>query len=254
MGRSLETMLKSLRRLLSRNATSAVTEVFEQWAEARGHVVRPVRGEVGCVVEGQQGTQPWRVEWGAAQRDYIGGFELRLIAELELPRELLAMVLNRTLMEAMEKTVYECFVDDVQTRIDTDIPAEMRWLVLYTKCSGQDLGRLRERYGAVCNLPAWLQQWLHTPLNDALAATIDAVPADQPVVLTIGRGRLTLRTAMAAPDVSALVMWFSVFEHALREAKRLGSEWRDAAGGALTTQPGAWAHSEVAPAGPPVQR
>ncbi len=244
-------MLKSLRRLLSSGSGSGTSSVFERWAESRGHALRHVRGSTGCVVEGQQGTQAWRLEWGASQRDYIGGFELRLMAEMDLPRELMAMVLNRELMEAMEKTVYECFVDDVQTRIDTDIPAEMRWLVLYTKCTGHDLGRLRERYGAVSSLQPWLQQWLLSPLNDALAATIEAVPADQPVVLTIGRGRLMLRAAMATPDANSLAMWFSVFEHALREAKRLGTEWRDAAGGALTTQPGTWQHSELARTPPP---
>jgi hypothetical protein len=244
-------MLKSFRRLLSSGADSGASTVFERWAESRGHSFRHVRGSVGCVVEGLQGTQPWRAEWGAAQRDYIGGFELRLIGEMDLPRELMAMVLNRALMEAMEKTVYDCFVDNVQTRIDTDIPAEMRWLVLYTKCTGHDLGRLRERYGAVSSLQPWLQQWLQSPLNDALAATIEAVPADQPVVLTIGRGRLMLRTAMPTPDATGLAMWFSVFEHGLREARRLGTEWRDAAGGALTTQPGAWQHSELTRTTPP---
>jgi len=170
---------------------------------------------------------------------------LRLMAELDLPKELMCMVLNRSLMAAMEKTVYEQFVDDVQTRIDTDTPSEMRWLVMYSKVGPQDLGRLRERYAAVCSVAPWLVQWLASPLNDALAATAEVIAPDQPVALTIGRGRLTLRTSLQQPDDGGLAIWFSVFEHAVREARRLGSEWRDAAGGGLTTQPSAWSHSEL---------
>ena len=151
--------------------------------------------------------------------------------------------------------MYEHFVDDVQTRIDTETPPEMRWLVLYTKLGPQDLGRLRERYGAVCSVQPWLLQWLGGPLNDALATTMAMVKPDEPVVLTISRGRLTLRTEMLEPDAQRLALWFSVFEHALREAKRLGAEWRDAAGGGLTTQPSAWSHSElIRTSGPVSQR
>jgi hypothetical protein len=185
------------------------------------------------------------MEWGPAQRDYISGFELRLIAELDLPKELVAMVLNRPLMETMEVIVYERYVDDVQTRIDTDTPPEMRWLVLYPKTSNQDMGRLRDRYSAVCSIEPWMQQWLQGSLNDALAATLDLTPPEQPVVMTIGRGRLLLRTPMAKPDARHLAMWFSVFDHALREAHRLSSEWREGASPGLTTQPSAWARSEL---------
>jgi len=66
------------------------------------------------------------------------------------------------------------------------------------------------------------------------------------VVLTIGRGRLMLRMTMPQPDARQLAQWFSVFEHALREARRLGTEWRDQAGGGLTTQPSAWAPPRLA--------
>ena len=237
-------MLNALRRLLSRGAPPLETTALQQWALERGYGWRRVRGAEGCVIDGRQSMVSWRIEWGASQRDYINGQELRLIAKLDLPQSLMCMVLNRTLMESMEKAVYEHFVDDVQTRIDTDTPAEMRWLVMYSKLSNPELGRLQERYGAVSSVAPWMLQWLGSPLNDALAATIGAAPAEQPMVLTIGRSRLTLRTAMAQPDVRQLAMWFSVFEHAMREALRLGGEWRDAVG-ALTTQPSAWERSEL---------
>jgi hypothetical protein len=238
-------MLKSFRRLLARSSTPPELSTLQQWAEARNHGFRRVRDADGCVIDGKQGVQAWRIEWGASQRGYIPGFELRFIAELDLPHPLMAMVLNRGLLEVMEKTVYDLFVDDVQTRIDTDTPPEMRWLVMHSKPSNADLGRLRDRYGAVSSILPWLQQWLNSPLNDALAATVDMVGPDEPVVLTIGRGRLTLRTALPRPDVQRLALWFSVFEHAMREAKRLGTEWREAAAGGLTTQPSAWSNSEL---------
>lgn len=244
-------MLNSLRRLLARGPRPFEPTVLQQWALERGHGWRRVRGAEGCVIDGRQGPQAWRIEWGASQRDYIAGFELRFIAELDLPHQLMAMVLNQPLMDEMEKQVYEHFVDDVQTRIDTDAPAEMRWLVMYPKLSGQDIGRLGKRLGAVCSITPWMQQWLGSPLNDALAATLDRVSSEVPVVLTIGRGRLTLRTAMAQPDAASLAMWHSVFEHALREALRLGTEWRDAAAGGLTTQPSAWSQSDVTRPGAP---
>ena len=238
-------MLKSLLRLLARGSVSPELSTLQQWADDRNHGFRRVRDADGCVIDGKQGAQAWRIEWGASQRDYIPGFELRFIAELDLPHSLMAMVLNRSLLEVMEKTVYDLFVDDVQTRIDTDTPPEMRWLVMYSQASGPDLGRLRERYGAVCSILPWLQQWLGGPLNDALAITVDRIGSDQPVALTIGRGRLTLRTALPKPDAERLALWWSVFEHAMREAKRLGTEWRDAAAGGLTTQPSAWSNSEL---------
>jgi hypothetical protein len=239
-------MLKTLRRMLSRPSSQLDATPLRQWAEARGHGWRRVRDADGCVIDGSLGQQDWRLEWGAPQRDYIPGFELRLIADLGLPKELTALVLNRPLMETMEKAVYESYVDDVQTRIDTDTPPEMRWLVLYPKTSASDLGRLKERYAAVCSIEPWMQQWLHSPLNDALAATLDMAAADDPMVLSIARGRLLLRTALPEADAERLALWFSVFEHALREAKRLGTEWRDVAGAGLTTQPSAWAHADAA--------
>jgi hypothetical protein len=190
------------------------------------------------------GAHPnWRIEWGESQRSYIEGRELRIIGEVGTPKELMALVLTRPLMEAMEKVVFEQYVEDVQTRIDTSTPPEMRWLVMYTKLVGSELGRLRERYAAVGSVKGWLQQWLGGPLNDALAATLDVANGHDPMVMTIQRGRLTLRTPMAKADTAAMVMWLSVFEHALREARRLNGEWQASADVGNSTQPAAWPKS-----------
>lgn len=236
-------MLESLRRLWNKGSKQADVGPVKAWADSRGYECRMVHGAEGCMVEPKGAHPNWRIEWGESQRSYIEGRELRIIGEVGTPKELMALVLTRPLMEAMEKVVFEQYVEDVQTRIDTSSPPEMRWLVMYTKLLGGELGRLRERYAAVGSVKGWMQQWLGGALNDALAATLDVANGHDPMVMTIQRGRLTLRTPMATADTTAMVMWLSVFEHALREARRLNTEWQDAADGGHSTQPAAWPKS-----------
>ena len=225
-GWPIKPMLNMMRRLFAKGPAMAEPLALQRWAQQHGHDWRRVRDAEGCVIEGKQDQQAWRIEWGASQRNYVDGLELRLIAELDLPNDLMVMVLNRSLMAAMEKAVYEQYVDDVQTRIDTDTPPEMRWLVMHAKLPSADLGPLRERYGAVSSLPSWLSQWLQSPLGEALAATLAVIRSDQPVALTVGRGRLTLRTELQTPDADKLALWFVVFEQAMKSARTLVVERR----------------------------
>ena len=219
---------------------------LQRWAEVHGYAFRKVRDASGCVIEGTLGAQAWRIEWGASQRSYIDGCEIRLMADLGLSHSLMAMVLNRVLMAAMEKEVYDQFVNDVQTRIDTDTPPEMRWLVMYAKLDTAGLGLLKDRFGAVSSVAPWLLQWLSGDLRDALTATIGEIRSDQPFALVVSRGRMTLRTAMPAPDADKLAMWFSVFEQALVAARNVGEEWQHATHGGQTTQPVAWDQTDIA--------
>jgi hypothetical protein len=124
----------------------------------------------GFVIDGRLGATPWRLEWGPSQRPYIQGHELRLRAEMGLVSDLQVVVLNRVLQEQMEKDVFEQYVEGVQTRIDNQTPPEMRWLVMFPKLPGADMGPLRENYVALSSMKGWLQQWLQGPLMDALAA------------------------------------------------------------------------------------
>ena len=50
----------------------------------------------------------------------------------------------------------------------------------------------------------------------------------EPVVLTVGRGRLTLRTAMTLPDRDRLSLWHEVFTTALDQVLPIGQAWREA--------------------------
>ena len=216
-------MLEGFKRLFGGSAAAAVPDWagIAPWAESRQYAFREVATE-GFVVDGRFGVTPWRLEWGPSQRPYIEGQELRLRAELGLPAELQLVLMNRTLQAAMEKAVFEQAVEGVQTRIDNQTPPEMRWLVMYPKLPGTDMPLLREGYIALSSMRRWLQQWLDGALTTALAGL--TTPAEVPVVLMIGRGRLMLRTALADAQVGAVQAWLRVFEVALREARRLAEE------------------------------
>ena len=244
-------MHNPFRHLFDKSPAMAHPVAMRRWAEGHGYAFRTARDASGCVIEGASGPQAWRIEWGASQRSYIEGCEIRLMADLGLSHSLMALVLNRVLMAAMEKEVYEQYVNDVQTRIDTDTPAEMRWLVMYAKLEAADLGSLNDRFGAVGSVPPWLLQWLSGALREALTATIGEVRSDQPFVLVVSRGRLTLRTAMRAPDDGKLAMWFSVFEQALTAARNVGNEWPHAAHGGQITQAAAWEQGDTTRAAAP---
>jgi hypothetical protein len=213
-------MLESIKRWLA-DAPPQVPGWGELSAWSRTHqlTLRPVREPEGFVVEGRAGSIAWRLEWGPSQRSYIPDAELRIRAELSVPRELQALVLNRELMDAMEKAVFDQYVEDVQTRIDTTTPPEMRWLVMFPKLSGTELRSLRDGYGALSSYKPWLQQWLAGGLTPALAAL--PTSAERPLVLMIARRRLCLRTALAQPDPAALDAWLRLFECALQEAQRV---------------------------------
>ena len=239
-------MHNPFRHMFDKGQDMAQPAALQRWAEAQGHAFRKVRDASGCVIEGTLGPQAWRIEWGASHRSYIDGCEIRLMADLGLSHSLMAMVLNRVLMAAMEKEVYDQYVNDVQTRIDTDTPPEMRWLVMYAKLDAAGLGLLKDRFGAVSSAAPWLLQWLTADLRNALIATISEIRTDQPFAMVVARGRLTLRSAMPVPDAGKLAMWFSVFEQALLAARHVGEEWQHAAHAGQSTQPAAWDQGESA--------
>jgi hypothetical protein len=213
-----------------------------RWAEDQNCSFRPVREVPGFVVDGHLGPTAWRLEWGPSQRSYVRGQELRIRAELNLPYDLQALVLSRELQEAMERDVFDQYVESVQTRADTQTPPEMRWLVMFPRLSGHELKRLRERWAAVASFKPWLERWLDGPLAEALA--VHGVASREPLALVISRGRLVLRTGLDEPDGRALQQHVVLFETALREAQRVAADFVDVA--APTTQPGLWSASALA--------
>ena len=239
-------MLDKLKHWFGRGGSAASSAdawpELADWAEGRQFSLRPVKGGEGFVIDGRLGANPWRLEWGPSQRPYIQGSELRLRAELGVAPDIQVMLLDRGLQAAMEKSVFEQYVESVQTRIDNQTPPEMRWLVMFPKVPGAELGALKERFAGVSSVKQWLGRWLEGPLSAALA---DApLSGEQPLVLMIGRGRLGLRTALADPTPAQVKAWVAVFETAMRESRRVGNLFVEPA--APSTQPSLWSPSDMA--------
>lgn len=235
-------MLDGLKRLFSGGPNTPAEDWGEikPWADSKQYTLRAVPGE-GFVIDGRLGATPWRLEWGPSQRPYIQGQELRIRAELGLSPELQVVVMNRALQEKMERDVFDQYVEGVQTRIDNQTPPEMRWLVMFPKLSGSEMGELREAYVALASLKGWLLTWLQGALTQSLAST--RVDPATPVVLMIGRGRLMLRTALPDAEVVPLQGWLRLFETAMREARRVANENSDAI--SPSTQPSLWSTSAL---------
>ena len=213
------------------------------WARSAGHRFAYGRNGSGFVVEAVSGVAPWRLEWGAPQRRYIEGAELRLRAEIGVATDLQMLVLTRPLMALLEQQVFEDFTEGNQTRMGDDTPEEMRWLVLYAKVPRAELGPLRERFGALSNLPRAAPMWLDGPLAQQLDASSAWLAENQPMLLVVQRGRLTLRLQQAQPELAVLQAALGLYVVALAAARRVAEEVSRGAVG--SERPSTWGAPSV---------
>ena len=207
-------MLKRLFRgsSASERARGALTD----WCLEHGYTLRSVKQAEGLVIDGPSGPAAWRLEWGPSQRRYVKGYEMRLRCEPGLAPGLQALVLDKPLQQEMEREVFEEYVEDTKTRIDTSTPPEMRWLVMLQKVNTDAPAVWKQRFAAVANDTQWASRWLSGDTGAALSTV--GLEAGQPMVLMLHRGRLTLRTPMASPVPGSLEPWLRLFEHAINGA------------------------------------
>lgn len=213
---------------------------IEHWARLRSATYRRVRNGGGFVVDGVTRSLRWRIEWGASHRPYVDGTELRILAEMGLHHDLQALVLNRRLLESTDSAVRSPPIEAVQSSPDTQTPTEMRWLEIYPQLAPVEMRGLDVRFGAVSSVKPWLMQWLSGPLTPALLTAGTQLSEDDPFVLAIGRGRLTLRVRMPEPDLDAIGRWLQLFQLAAAEAKRVAGDWQDSGFAPTSTALSAW--------------
>jgi len=155
------------------------------------------------------------------------------------------LVIARPLMTVLEQEVFEDYTDGNQTRMDDGMPEEMRWLVLYPKMPRAELGHLRERFGVLSNLPRAAPIWLDGALAEQLVMSASWRADDQPLVLTVQRGRLTLRCLQARPDLACMQAAVALFVAALAGARRVSDEL--ARGTIANDRPTGWGQASAMP-------
>jgi hypothetical protein len=237
-------MLASFKRLFGAKAESPKGDHLLAWAQARGHAIKHVREGDGLVVEGQIEGHPWRLEWGAPQRSYILDRELRLRMELGLPPALQMLVTTRALAEELEQAAFAMFTDGLQTRLDSGMPEEMRWLSMFDKLPVPALKGMRNRFHAVASMAEPLNGWLEGELAARLEASGPWLGAEDPFVLMTLRGRVYLRMEALQPDEAMLDAVLALFETAVRRALAVVDEHGPQQGWSATLTT-AW-HSQYA--------
>jgi hypothetical protein len=212
-------MLESLKRWIGGSRGGPDPRAMQGWARQRGLALKRVREDEGVVVEGAMHGTPWRMEWGPPQRAYILERELRLRMDLGLPHGLQMLVTSRALAEELEQSAYALFTQDMQTRIDSGMPEEMRWLAMFPKTQLAAMKPLKSRFAAVASAPEPLAAWIDGELARLLdAAARGWLAHDEPMVLMTLRGRLYLRIESLQPDEAMLDGALALFEAAAQRA------------------------------------
>lgn len=237
-------VVKQVKHWLVTRANAARWRPIMDWADARGAEFSQTHDGQGFLIEQAKALPgPLRIEWGASQRNYLPGTELRMRCEMGLHPELQMMVLCRALMENLERAVFEAYTDTLKTRVDTDTPEEMRWLVMFPKFNNAASQIVRQRYGVVGVTKELCASWIEGEFSEALVqASQDLLPEGHPFVLMSMRGNLYLRTEMSEADLPKLQALVRLLETAAREAQRISGRLSE--GGAWpTTTSIAWTPS-----------
>ena len=215
-------MFESIKRWMRKptQASEADQRMLTLWAKEAGYPIKTVSGNSpGLVVHTDSG---WRVEWGASQRHYLQGNELRFRCESDLAPDVQLLLLTKSLAQALETDVFQRFTDANQTRIDTSLPEEMRWLAMHPKVSLTPYPLLSKRFLMLANSPEVAAKWLLDDVSTALESAAAHWWMDQAcVVLTINRGILTIRMSGDGIEGNQLDCVARLFEVAAKRLRAL---------------------------------
>ena len=191
-------MFDAIKRMIGSASGAGATDegqVLAAWAKAEGHTFKRVKAKtgVGYVVEAPEG---WRAEWGASQRSYIGGQELRFRCDTGLASDVQLIMLSRALSLVLETDVFSRFTNAMQTQIDNTLPDEMRWLAMHPRVPLNDHAALARRLVVFSNAEEVVRRWLDESALMSLEEAVANWWTDTLVmVVTVNRGMLTLRMA-----------------------------------------------------------
>jgi hypothetical protein len=192
-----------------------------QWAASRG-LSFTADGAGAAALEGLVQGRPWRLERGKPTRHYVVGQELRARAELALPEDVAAMVMNRALKEALESKAFEQSTDQLRTSIDGNLPQEVRWLAMFEEYVWEGPpAAFWERYAVVAERRETAMAWIDAGLAQQLLDWPAPAPSAQaPFTLLLLRGRAYLRMEYRPANAPTLQHAALVFTSACEAALR----------------------------------
>jgi hypothetical protein len=196
-------------------------DAVSEWAGTQGFGYSSQGAGHGIVLTGTVRGKPWKLESGAASRDYIRGEELRARAALGINEDAAVLIMNRPLKEALEKRAYAIYTDTLQTTADPSLPEEMRWLAMYEEFGWSSLvPEFWERYTVLADKRENALAWLDNNLAEALLHWPEPGPdAQTPFILMLLRGKAYLRMQYAPGDIATLqhaaIVYTSACEAAL---------------------------------------
>lgn len=162
----------------------------------------------------------WRVEWGASQRPYISGHELRFRCDTGLQPDVQMMLLSKALAQTLETDVFSRYTNAMQTQVDHTLPEEMRWLAMHQRVSLAASPVLARRFALFCNAEEVAGTWL----DDGMLSALDEAAANWwsdalLLVLTLNRGMLTLRMSGDGLEDTQLRLVAPLFERAAKRCR-----------------------------------
>lgn len=193
-----------------------------EWAATQGFGFSVIGQGLGraIAIDGQTAGKPWHMELGKATRNYIRGDELRARAELGLPEDIAAMVMNRPLKEALEKKAYSMITDTLQTTADPNLPEEMRWISMYDEFGWDSLpDAFWNRYAVLADTREHALAWIDPVLAQLMLDWPEPSPsAEVPFMMLILRGKAYLRMEYLPADTPTLQHATKVFMSACESA------------------------------------
>lgn len=199
-------------------ADSAAFAPVSEWAGSQGFAFSAQ--PAGFSMDGQVGGRPCRIEVGRPSRKYIQGEELRGRAELGVDPDVLVVLMNRPLKDALEKQAYALYTDTLQTSVDPNLPEEMRLLAMHEEVGWDSMPRVFwTRYSIVADDREHAMGWVDANLARLLLEWPAPAPAaDVPFMLMLLRGKAYLRMQQGAGHMPTLQHAAQVFNYACETA------------------------------------
>lgn len=218
-------MFEHLKKVFVRSETqpleAARPDALSEWASTHGFSYARPDKDGDFLLTGKVHGKSWKLESGAASRDYIVGEELRARAVLGINEDAAVLIMNRPLKEALEKRAYAIYTDTLQTTAAPSLPEEMRWLAMYEEVGWSSVvPEFWERYTVLADRREHALAWLDSKLAELLLHwPVPGPDAKTPFILMLLRGKAYLRMQYSPPNIATLqhaaIVYTSACESAL---------------------------------------